>query len=576
MSKILSSKSLNNKLIRLFIVFSIIFIIILGMFSPVLSSNDAYFYANISKNIVINNDWINLTFNHNDWLDKPHLTFWLTAIFYKIFGIKTFSYIFAGVSFFLLGGVFTFKLAKIIFASKEVALLATLIYFTSLHLLTSVIDVRAEVYLLFFITASCYYWYKYYYTTNINIKLLLKGSVFTACAVMVKGIFVLVSIFGGILFLMLYKKDMKSLLSKKWLYASSLIFLFIFPELYTLFIQFDLHPEKLVFGKSHVSGIRWFFWDSQFGRFFNFGPINVGHKSWSHYFFYFHTYLWSFLPWSIIFIIALWDTIKSFKLSNDVLQTQIIKQNYIYLLGCFIPTFILFSLTNFQLDHYTNILIPFSTIFCANWLYNKATRIFSHFVFYVQVSIAFILLALVVILSNMFFTGNIFMLLIGLCIIVVLLFAILHHNYMLTKAILYPILSIYCVFCLVCFTNSYIYIKYDLGYQVNQYIQNNKLPILDIIDYRVNSLSTEFFSNASYYRYDNIESVVKINKDYYLVVNIKNFKNIKDDISSVCNLDQINKFYYIQQQEFIKTLFNLKYKEQNLQVVLFLKCGKNI
>lgn len=573
MSKILGSKSLNNKLIRLFIIISIVAIVMLALFSSVLSSNDAYFYAIISKNIVINNDWIDLTFNHKDWLDKPHLPFWLTAIFYKLFGIKPLIYILSGVMFFLLSGIYTFKLARKIFSSKETALLSTLIYFTSLHLLTSAIDVRAEVYLLLFINASCYYWYKYYYTVDINFKILLKGSIFTACAIMVKGIFVLSSIFGGIIFLIFYKKDIRSLISKKWLYAFCLCFLFITPELFVLFIQFDLHPEKLVFNQHNISGIKWFFWDSQFGRFFDFGPINMEHKGLGHYLFYFHTYLWSFLPWSTIFIIALLDTIKSFKLSNDVLQSQAIKQNYIYLLGCFFPTFILFSLTNFQLDHYTNILIPFSSIFCANWLYNKATRRFSHFIFYVQISMSFILLGLVIVLSNMFFNGNTFILMMILCTMVILLFAILHHNYLLTKAILYPILSIYCVFCLVCFANSHLYIKYDLGYQLSQYFINNKSN-LTLIDYKVNNLSTEFFIN-NYYRYGNIESIVNFKYNYYLIINIKDYQAVKDKLSNICDLNQINKFYFIQQEKFIKSLFNLKYKEQNLQEILLLKCNKN-
>ena len=52
-----------------------------------------------------------------------------------------------------------------------------------------------------------------------------------------------------------------------------LLILFINPELICLYIQFDLHPEKILFGHTHVSGIRFFFWDSQFGRFLNTGPI---------------------------------------------------------------------------------------------------------------------------------------------------------------------------------------------------------------------------------------------------------------------------------------------------------------
>jgi len=34
--------------------------------------------------------------------------------------------------------------------------------------------------------------------------------------------------------------------------------LFITPELFCLYIQFDRHPEKILFGHTSVSGIRFF------------------------------------------------------------------------------------------------------------------------------------------------------------------------------------------------------------------------------------------------------------------------------------------------------------------------------
>jgi 4-amino-4-deoxy-L-arabinose transferase-like glycosyltransferase len=577
MKKILAAKSLNNKLIRIFILVSII-VLAFGLYSPNLPSNDAYFYAIITKNIVIDNSWINLTFNHTDWLDKPHLQFWIGAVFYKIFGVKVFSYILSGFIFFLIGGIYNFKLAKEIFKSKEVGLIATLIYFTSLHLLISSIDIRQEVYLLALITASCYYWYKYYNYNGINWDKLIKGSIFTALSIMIKGIFVISTIFGGVLFLILYKREAKSIFTKKWLYAILLSLLFISPEIITLIIQFDMHPEKLIYGKHGVSGVKWFFWDSQFGRFFDFGPINMQQKSpYQHYFYYIHTYLWAFLPWSIVFIIALWDTIKSFKLSNDVLQIHLLKQNYVFLLGCFLPTFILFSLTKFQLDHYINILIPFSAIFCADWLYNKATRKFSHYVFYIQISISFILVLLVILISSILFNGVDFIILLSICASVIIIFAILHYNHSLTKAIIYPILAIYCVFFLILMTNSKLYIQYDLGYQISKYIEEKNLTNLHIVDYNIDNLSTEFLVNFDYQRIDRIESLSKIHSSYYLIAKKSEISNIIENDSDKCSYENLKEFDYIRQENFIKTLFNLKYKEQNLQKIVLLKCDyKNI
>jgi hypothetical protein len=77
--------------------------------------------------------------------------------------------------------------------------------------------------------------------------------------------------------------------------------IFTIPEIYALYIQFDLHPEKVVFNKQHVSGIKWFLWDSQFGRFTNDGPIT---RKQGDVFFFIHTLLWAFAPWCLLFYYA--------------------------------------------------------------------------------------------------------------------------------------------------------------------------------------------------------------------------------------------------------------------------------
>jgi 4-amino-4-deoxy-L-arabinose transferase-like glycosyltransferase len=145
-----------------------------------------------------------------------------------------------------------------------------------------------------------------------------------------------------------------------------LIFLFITPELYSLYSQFDLHPEKVVFGKTNVSGLRFFFWDSQFGRFFNTGPIK-GHGD---PFFFLHSTLWAFLPWSIIFYIAVFSLLKKGMVDEHSKQQWIVY-------GSALVTFFLFSFSGFQLPHYIVILFPHFSIITATYLVSisKATTL---------------------------------------------------------------------------------------------------------------------------------------------------------------------------------------------------------
>jgi len=141
------------------------------------------------------------------------------------------------------------------------------------------------------------------------------------------------------------------------------------PELYALYIQFDVHPEKVVFGRQHVSGINWFLWDSQFGRFTNQGPIN--RKSGSIFFFA-HTLLWAFAPWCLLFYYALIKQIKN-------LATGIRLPEY-YTLSGGILLLVLFSVSGFQLPFYTNIIFPLFAIItadaCHKHLPTKAHEVF--------------------------------------------------------------------------------------------------------------------------------------------------------------------------------------------------------
>lgn len=323
---------------------------------------DSALYASIAKNMVLRNDWVNIYVRGIDWLDKPHLTFWLAAASFKIFGISAFAYKLPSFLFGLLGAWYLYKLAKDIYIEKT-GLISALIFLSSLHILISTFDVRAEVYITTFTLAAIYHYFKAHQGSFWHI---VAGSFFAACAIMIKGIFVLIPVFGGFIIYWLLTRQWKQLLKLKWWMAIALIFIFIIPELYTLYIQFDLHPEKLVFGKTGVSGLKFFFWDSQFGRFFNNGPI----KGKGDVSFFLHTTLWAFLPWSILFYTAV---VNLFKKKNRVN----LPAESIMIWTSAAITFLLFSFSKFQLPHYILIILPQFAIITALYIQEgKSLKVF--------------------------------------------------------------------------------------------------------------------------------------------------------------------------------------------------------
>jgi 4-amino-4-deoxy-L-arabinose transferase-like glycosyltransferase len=181
---------------------------------------------------------------------------------------------------------------------------------------------------------------------------LVAGSLLAAAAVMTKGPFVLIPIAAAIAGGLLLSRQWTQAFHVRWIVATLLIFLFITPELFCLWQQFDTHPEKTVFGTTGVSGLRFFFWDNQFGRFFNTGPRRHGSGD---RFRYLYIVLWVFLPWSVPLYAATYYAIRK-RISRQP-QTA----DYFNLSGGLV-TFLLFSLSQFQYDHYLTIAFPFFAI----------------------------------------------------------------------------------------------------------------------------------------------------------------------------------------------------------------------
>lgn len=535
-----------------------------GMFFPCLKSMFSPYYGTIAKHIAITNNWSDLVFSGHDWLDKPHFPFWITALSFKIFGINSFAYILPGFIFNLLGVYYTYRLA-LLWYNEEIALISALFTLTALHIMLSSIDIRAEAYLIGQIIPACYYWLRYDHESKI--KYLLLGATFTALAMMTKGVFTLITITSGIIVLWLFQKRLHTIFKPKWLIAILLSFIYIAPEIISLYIQFDAHPEKLVFARTHVSGIAWFFWGSQFGRFFNTGPISVNKSEDMRYLFFVYTSLWAYLPWWPIFFASLWATIKA---KTDA---------SIFLLASFFVTFVIFSVTKFQIDHYTNILFPFASIIAANWLYtqltdhSKKTSTLIKFICKAEIGIAALLLVLVTILTPLVLSG--IYLIIVILLIICSAFAIyrLKDTSCIFKTILHPTLAMCVLFIFVMLVNGIQYAKYDAGYQIARYL--NTRDNINVMGYDLDLLSLDFnvhkpytyFSSNDYEESNPLQGLqntvagLTINSPLYIVTEHKNSAVILDNFKS-SKIDTAIKGGSI--EDYLHNALNLKKLENSL------------
>lgn len=351
-------------------------------------TDDPALYAVIARNMAQTNNFADLIYRGHDWLDKPHFPFWMVALSFKAFGVNTIAYKLPALLFYLLSVLYMYKLANK-FYGVEVALTATLILLTAQHTIMSNTDVRAEPYIMGLLMGAVYHFYKV--KERFSWADILLASVFTACAVMTKGIYLLIPIGGAIIGDYLFKKQFKGLLQWRWLLACIMVALFTLPEIYTLYTQFDQHPEKVVFGTTGVSGIHWFLWDSQFGRFNNNSFIKNSHGS---KFFFLHTLLWAFAPWAIVFYYALVKNIRN-------IFRGIVQPEYLCI-SAGVLMLVIFSISKFQLPFYTNILFPFFAIILAVFIKNLVGGAGVRFFNIIQYTICTLLLLIFIALNFVF------------------------------------------------------------------------------------------------------------------------------------------------------------------------------
>ncbi len=326
-----------------------------GCFFSEIMEGDGILYANISRRIADTNEWMNLFVEGKDWLDKPHLPFWITAVSFKIFGFSAFAYKLPGFLFYLISLLFTYKLTRLIY-NIPTAQAATIIFGSALHVVLAGIDLRAELFLTAFIVMATYYMVKAHYSNKLSHFLLCAFA--SAGAILTKGLFVMITIAAGYFIFVIATKQWRVFLNYKWYLYLAFCAIFITPELYALYVQFDLHPEKIVFGRQQVSGIKFFLWDSQFGRFFNTGPI----KGKGEPLFFIHTTAWAFVPWTFILCHALIIKAKQWKPTPGWIVSF-----------AALVTFLLFSASRFQLPHYIVIILPHLAILCADFLLRDAS-----------------------------------------------------------------------------------------------------------------------------------------------------------------------------------------------------------
>ena len=346
---------LNLKVILPFI--GILLVYCVGMFLDIMDI-DAAQYASISLEMSKNNSFLEVLHRGEDYLDKPPLLFWVSALVFKILGATNFTYRMMPVLVCLLGVYATYRLARLYYPEK-VAYLSALVCASSFSVFLMNHDVRTDTMLMGWTIFAV--WQLADYIENKRWRNLIMGFIGVGLAMLSKGpIGLMVPVLALGTHVLLTKK-FGFILHWQWLVGLGIVAIILFPMCLGLYQQFDLHPEKVIEGQTNTSGLYFYFWKQSFGRL-------TGENVWqddSDPFFFVHTYIWTVLPWGLLCFFAFYDMVKR-AIINLKRQTNHVE---FITLGGFILPFIALSTSQYKLPHYINILIPFSSIFIAKYIY---------------------------------------------------------------------------------------------------------------------------------------------------------------------------------------------------------------
>lgn len=369
----------RNNYLFLFSLLGLVYII--GLFVPLMDADSGH-HANIALHMYLTGDYVSLVDHAGDYLDKPHLHFWLCAFSYKIFGVTGFAYKLPSFLFSILGVYSTYRLGKALY-DNEVGRLAALIVASSFAFVLSNNDVRMDAILTSSVAFATWQLVEFIqHKKIINIAGAALGLALGFCT---KGPIAVFVPAVAALFYILYRKEWKLFLTGKWLLLLVLFGLLISPVLYCYYLQYNLHPEKMVRGKDHINGIKFILFNQSIERFNG----QMGSDGKNDYFFFFHSFLWAFAPWSIIAYLAIAGRIKRFIHRSEEWLT----------IGVFITILLVVSFSGFKLPHYLNMVFPTTAVLAASFIIEKKENLkwikMFHRIQFVVVVIFLLLIALI-------------------------------------------------------------------------------------------------------------------------------------------------------------------------------------
>ncbi|MEZ4915246.1 MAG: glycosyltransferase family 39 protein [Chitinophagales bacterium] len=449
-----------------YLTFACVIVYIIGLFTCGILDVDASQYASISSEMLHSGEFLQVKHRHVDYLDKPPLLFWLSALSYYLFGETQVAYKLPSFFFTLLGLYACFNLAARLY-NKQVASLAVLLlascqaYFLFNH------DIRTDTILAGAVIFATWQLVEYIHTrkwlyffggfSGIALAMLAKGPI----GVMAPALAIASYLVG--------KKRWKDFYNPAYLLGLLWVLLLLSPMLWGLYQQYG------------SEGVKFYFWTQSFGRITG---ENVWHNDTTPLYFV-HTFLWSFLPWVILALGAIvWRLQSYWRTRNHKNSAEILT------VGGFLLVFAAMSMSKYKLPHYIFVVYGYAAIFTAafvvKYLYRHLRKL--RIATYAQIGVNLLIWTILILLAVYYFPlHNIYLIVVVSIMALGAVFYTLRGHKFLDRLIFPAAISI---IAFNFFLNFHIYpnlLEYQSGTQVANYLTTHRINPKKVYFYKVSS-----------------------------------------------------------------------------------------
>jgi len=424
---------------------------------------DAAQYAAMSQDMMSSDNWLELYHRGQDYLDKPPLLFWLSALSFKVFGVHNWSYKLPSILFAFLGLYSTYRFALLHYG-RDIARTAVLMFGSSAAFLLMTNDVRCDTILTGSVITAI--WLGSAWMDQRKTWQLFGCAIAIAAGMLAKGpmgaVAPLLALGGDVLF----RKRWEVLRDARLLFVPLIICALLIPMCMGLYAQHGMH------------GIRFYFWEQSFGRI-------TGENRWkddSSIFFFTHEVLWELLPWTLFVLIGLWRSMVA------IIKRQPLRE-YATITGT-VLVFIALSLSQFKLPHYLYVIVPMFAVIGAqafHAVYTTAVRV-------AQVVVVVLLIVITGVLGAWAFPGG------GLAYLALLLGgaagAGIVHMLAPSQATLFGFSRMAMVFIGIA-VNGHIYpelLRYQANARAGQWARENSVPSEQFLSVGVGGTALNFYA----------------------------------------------------------------------------------